>query len=144
LTEVTRSPYDEVMLTELMFDFKDIVVYEISSSILVAEEEQSSHRGHFRCYIDNTTKEFFVEVACVDMMKALNRSTLMNILKLAEEAGAETAYVCLRKTIGNKVQYLKNFLFVGFEQLGVEEQKEISMTRTHTLLKYSIVNNEEL
>ena len=39
--------------------------------------------------------------------------------------------------------HLKKFIFIGFEQLTGEEQLKISMTRTHSMLKYAIVNQEE-
>jgi len=143
MIRVTRSPSDEFLLTELAFDMKDMITYEINTCILVAERQQDTHRGFFRCYMDNESKEFFIEISSQEMMEAFKRSTLLNILELAEEAGAETAYICLSKTIQQKSTHLKKFIFIGFEQLSQEEQSQISMTTTHSLLKYSIVNKEE-
>jgi len=143
MKQVKRSPDDEFLLTELAFDMKDMITYEINTCILVAERQQDTHRGSFRCYMDNASKEFFIEISSQEMMEAFKRSTLLNILELAEEAGAETAYICLNKAIQQKSAHLKKFIFIGFEQLSQEEQTEISMTRTHSLLKYSIVSKDE-
>jgi len=137
------SPDDEILLTELAFDTKDITTYEVNSVILVAEREQSNPDGKFRCYMDSTNKEFFVEIATEGTMTAFTQSALLNILELAEEAGAETCYICVRKTIKGQEAYLRNFLFVGFEKLTEEEQKKISMTKTHAIMKCSLNSNED-
>jgi len=131
------------LLTELACDAKDMITYEVNTCILVAEEQQDTHKGSFRCYMDNASKEFFIEISSQQMMEAFKKSTLLNILELAEEVGAETAYICLNSSIEKKGAHLKKFIFIGFEQLTEEEQSKISMTRTHSLLKYSIVNDEE-
>jgi len=143
MKEVIRSPDDEILLTELTFDCKDLITYEISTVILVAEREHSFPHGSFRCYMDPTSKEFFIEIPDEETMKAFTRSALLNVLELAEEANAETVYVCLRKTIKRQESYLRNFLFVGFQKLTEEDQKEISMTRTHSILKCSVNSEEE-
>jgi len=137
------SPDDEILLTELAFDTKDITTYEVNSVILVAEREQANPHGKFRCYMDSNTKEFFIEIATEGTMTAFTQSALLNILELAEEAGAETCYICVRKTIKGQETYLRNFLFVGFEKLTEEEQKKISMTKTHGILKCSLNSNED-
>jgi len=132
------SPDDEILLTELAVDTKNMITYEISSVILVAEREQANTHGKFRCYLDSTTKEFFIEIASEGTMTAFSQSALLNIMGLAEEAGAETCYICVRKTVKGQEAYLRNFLFVGFEKLTEEEQKKISMTKTHGILKCSL------
>jgi len=137
------SPDDEILLTELTFDTKDLTTYEISSVILVAEREQANPHGRFRCYMDNNSKEFFIEIPDESTMTAFTQSALLNIMKLAEEAGAETCYICVRKTVKNQEAYLRNFLFVGFEKLTEVEQKKISMTRTHGILKCSLNSEDE-
>jgi len=141
LIQVARSPEDEILLTELTFDNKDITTYEISSLILVAEETHS--KGKFRCFMAESTKEFFIEIPDEATMKAFNQSTLINVLELASRAGAETMYVCVRKTIHRQQNYLKSFMFVGFEKLDAKEQATISMTKTHTILKCSLNGDEE-
>lgn len=85
--------------------------------------------------MDAATKEFFIEIPDEATMKAFTQSGLLNTMKLAEDAGAETCYVCLRKTVKNQDSYLRNFLFVGFQKLREAEQKKISMTKTHRILK---------
>jgi len=129
-------------MTELTFDIKDMITYEISSIILVAEREQANPHGTFRCYMDSTNKEFYIEIATQGMINTFTQSALLNIMELAEEAGAETCYICVRRTIKNQEAYLRNFLFVGFEKLSEEDQKKISMTQTHGILKCSL-NSEE-
>lgn len=109
--------------------------------MLVAEHERD--HGKFRCYLDPVAKDFFIEIPDETTISVFTRSALINMLKLAEEAGAETVYVCVRKTVKQQKIYLKNFLFVGFEQLTEEEQKKISMTRTHGILKYSLASEDD-
>jgi len=137
------SPDDEILLTELTFDTKDMVTYEVSSVILVAEREQANPHGKFRCYMDSTNKEFFIEIATEGTMTAFTQSALLNIMGLAEEAGADTCYICVRNTVQNQGTYLRNFQFVGFEKLNEEELKKISMTRTHGILKCSLKSEED-
>jgi len=143
LRKVDMSPDDEILLTELAFDAKDIITYEVSSVILVAEREQANPHGRFRCYMDSRTKEFFIEIESESTMAVFSQSALLNIMGLAEEAGAETCYICVRKTVKGQENYLRNFLFVGFERLTEQEQKKISMTRTHGMLKCSLKSNED-
>jgi hypothetical protein len=143
MRKVEMSPDDEILLTELTFDNKDMITYEISSVILVAEREQANPFGKFRCFMDPIAKEFFIEIPNEGTMNAFSQSALLNILGLAEEAGAETIYICIRKTVKRQEAYLRNFLFVGFEKLTENEQKKISMTRTHGILKCSLKSEEE-
>lgn len=142
ISQVQRSPDDEILLTELTFDLKDLITYEISSVILVAEKQLANPNGTFRCYMDAATKEFFIEIPDEATMMAFTQSALLNTMKLAEDAGAETCYVCLRKGVKNQESYLRNFLFVGFQKLREGEQKKISMTRTHRILKCALKSDD--
>jgi hypothetical protein len=137
------SPDDEILMTELTFDAKGITAYEISSVILVAEREQANPHGTFRCYMDHAAREFFIEIPTEETMHAFTQSALLNIMGLAEEAGADTCYICVRNTVQNQSTYLRNFQFVGFEKLNEEELRTISMTRTHGILKCSLNSEEE-
>jgi len=137
------SPEDEILMTELTFDTKGIQTYEINSVILVAEREQANPHGTFRCYMDHAAREFFIEISTEETMLAFTQSALLNIMRLAEEAGALTCYVCVRNTVQNQGTHLRNFQFVGFEKLNEQELKKISMTRTHGLLKCSLGHDEE-
>jgi len=143
LRKVNRLPSDEIILTELMFDARELITYDITSSILMAEEEHEDPNATLRCYMDTDAKEFFIEVSTKESMDAFTKSTFINIVKLAEQNGAEVVYICLKKSIENKNSYLKSFLFLGFEKLSNEEQKSMSKTRTHSLLKYNINNQED-
>jgi len=144
MRQVERSPDDEILLTELAIDNKNFVTYEVSSLLLVADQEQAITHGRFRCFMELKTKEFFIEIPDEETMRAFTRSALINVMKLAEEAGAETVYVCVRKTVKKQEAYLKNFLFLGFEKLTQAEQKKISMTRTHGILKCSLSSEEDI
>jgi hypothetical protein len=140
LKKMVRSPSDEVLLTELAIDAKDITIYDITSVIYVGEKPESKPHGEFKCYMDNTTKEFFIEISDKTKLEAFTKSALLNILDVAENAEAETVHMCLRKTLDRSAlaTFMKTFLFIGFQQLTPEEQKNISMTQTHTLLKYQV------
>jgi len=137
------NPDDEILLTELTFDQKEINIYEVSSVILVAERVQANPNGKFRCFMDPIAKEFFIEIDNEDTMNAFTQSALLSILGLAEEAGAETCYICIRNTVSNKDSHLRNFLFVGFEKLTEDDQKKISMTKTHGILKCNLQTEED-
>jgi len=140
-----------------MFDAKELITYDITSSILMAEEEHENLKSSLRCYMDVEAKEFFIEISTKESMGTFSKSTLINIVHLAEENGAEVVYICLKKTIENKSTlswnlpsndpkidaFLKNFMFLGFEKLSSEEQRRISKTKTHGLLKYTINGQEE-
>jgi hypothetical protein len=143
MRQVSTSPEDEILLTELAVDAKNLVTYEVTSVILVAEEEHVNPNGKFRCFMDSQTREFFVEIPNEGTMNAFNRSALLSIMELAEENGAETIYICVRKTVKRQEAYLKTFLFLGFEKLTEKEQKKISMTKTHGILKCSLSDESE-
>jgi len=143
LVQVQRSPEDEILLTELVFDSKDFISYEVSSMILVAEEKQEKPHGKFRCFLTQSTKEFFIEIPDEETMRAFKQSALINLLGLAERAGAKIVYICVRRTVQKQQSYLKNFLFVGFERLSEAEQRKISMTKTHSILKCLVNEDNE-
>jgi len=140
LKKMIRSPSDEVLLTELAIDAKDITIYDITSVITVGEKAELKPYGEWKCYMDNSTQEFFIEITDKTKLEALNQSALMNIFEVAQDAGAQLIYMCVRKTLDKKALsiYMRTFLFIGFGQLSGEEQKKISMTQTHTLLKYNV------
>jgi len=140
LKKMIRSPSDEVLLTELAIDAKDITIYDITSVIRIGEKAESKPFGEFKCYMDNSTSEFFIEITDKTKLEAFNQSALMNIFEVAQDAGAELIYMCVRKTVEQKALsiYMKTFLFIGFGQLTADEQRKISMTQTHTLLKYNV------
>lgn len=140
---LARTPSDEILLTELALDDKNISIYDISSVIVVGERESREARGQFKCFMDHDEKMFYIEISSIRTLEALSKSSLLNLLDLAEKAGAEKVYVCCRKTLGDIRSYLKNFIFIGFSQLSSEEQKKISMTQTHTLMSYNVLEEDE-
>jgi len=138
-----RTPSDEILLTELALDDKNITIYDITSVILVGEKESKEPHGQFKCFMDHDEKKFYIEIATTKTLEALSKSSVLNLLSFAEKAGAEKVYVCCRKTLGDIKYYLKTFMFIGFQQLTEEEQKRISMTQTHFLLGYEVFGDEE-
>jgi len=89
--------------------------------------------------MDNITKEFFIEICDDTKLEALTKSVLLNILTVAEKNFAKSFYMCIRKTLPKKTfdTVVKSFMFLGFVKLTAVEQKRISMTQTHELLKYT-------
>mmetsp|Transcript_13897 Transcript_13897/g.11869 ORF Transcript_13897/g.11869 Transcript_13897/m.11869 type:complete len:134 (-) Transcript_13897:156-557(-) len=130
-----------MLLTELAVDSDEIVTYEISSLIMVREQVQGEN-GKFKCYMNQKTMDFYIEIPDEKTIKSLSSSTLINMLELAENANAENVYVCLRKDAEFSKSSLRSFKFVGFFELTVEEQSKITMSETHNILKY-VVNNSE-
>jgi hypothetical protein len=111
--------------------------------ILVGEKENKEPHGQFKCFMDHDEKKFYIEIATTKTLEALTKSSVLNLLAFAEQAGAEKVYVCCRKTLGDIKYYLKTFMFIGFQQLDQEEQKKISMTQTHFLLSYEVFGEDE-
>jgi len=142
MKQVQRSPDDEILLTELAFDTKNFIPYEVHSVILVAEEQANPH-GPFKGFLEQNTKEFFVEISDEDSMKIFTRSALLTVMKLATEAGAEKMYICVRNSVNSVEKYLKTFLFLGFEKLSPLEQKKISITKTHKILKCNLKEEDD-
>jgi len=138
-----RTPSDEILLTELALDEKNITIYDITSVILVGEKESKEPHGSFKCFMDHDEKKFYIEIATTKTLQALTQSATLNLLSFAETVGAEKIYVCYRKSLGDIRYYLKTFMFIGFQQLTEEEQKEISMTQTHFLLSEDVLGDEE-
>jgi hypothetical protein len=145
MRKLQRTPSDEILLTELAWDDKDVSIYDITSVILVGERASvQSPFGKLKCYLDHESKEFFIEINESTPLKVFTRSVLLNILDLAEREGAKKLYACLRRGTHNLEQFVKAFLFVGFMKLDEEEMKQVSMTQTHILVQYNLEEEEEL
>eukprot|EP01017_Pseudomicrothorax_dubius_P004159 TRINITY_DN1076_c0_g1_i1.p1 TRINITY_DN1076_c0_g1~~TRINITY_DN1076_c0_g1_i1.p1 ORF type:complete len:146 (-),score=37.08 TRINITY_DN1076_c0_g1_i1:301-738(-) len=142
MKKIRRTPSDEFLLTELAIDRKDITIYDISSVFLVGEKATQYNR--FKCYMDHTTKEFFVEVTSECPLKKFTQSTVLNLLDTAEKEGAERVYVCVRKDMNEHAAYIRAFNFIGFKTLSQQEQDLVSMTITHTLLEYDLKSEGDL
>ena len=139
MRKLQRTPSDEILLTELAWDEKDVSIYDITSCILVGERANvQSPFGKLKCYLDHDSKEFFIEINEKTPLKVFTRSVLLNLLDLAEKEGATKLYACLRRGTQNLEQFVKAFLFVGFTKLEEEEMKKVSMTQTHILVQYSL------
>jgi len=141
--QLKRTPSDEILLTELALDDKNITIYDITSVILVGEKETKEPHGTFKCFMYHDEKKFYIEIATTRALEALTKSSILNLLTFAEQAGAEKAYVCCRKTLGDISYYLKTFLFIGFTQLSEDDQQEISMTQTHFLMCYDVLADQD-
>ena len=57
--------------------------------------------------MDNTSQEFFIEITNKTKLEAFTRSSMLNLLEVAEEANAETVYICIRKSVDQKSNYFK-------------------------------------
>lgn len=129
---------DEMLLTQLALDDKEIVIYDIASAIYLGERSRVAPLHKFKCFLDAAAGHFFVELSDKSPFENLTKSTFLKILDIAESIGAKQVFVCIHnKTaeIGAKIQTL---LFVGFKKLIGEEARRVSHTRTHTLLSYDL------
>lgn len=68
---------------------------------MVGERANLTPFAKLKCYMDNETKEFFIEINQSTPLKAFTRSVLLNILDLAEKEGAKKLYACLRRGTEN-------------------------------------------
>lgn len=71
--------------------------------------------------MDNITKEFYVEVSSDLQIENFNRSSVLNMLDLAEKAGADKFYICVRKNIEKHNALVKKFSFIGFRKLSQDK-----------------------
>jgi len=115
MRRIQRTPSDEILLTELALDNKEFTIYDISSQILVGERETSLPYGRFKCYLDSELKEFVIEINENTPRNVLTRSTLLKMLDLAENEGASQVIAAFRRDTKEIEQYIKTFLFLGFE-----------------------------
>eukprot|EP01016_Furgasonia_blochmanni_P033827 TRINITY_DN3576_c0_g1_i1.p5 TRINITY_DN3576_c0_g1~~TRINITY_DN3576_c0_g1_i1.p5 ORF type:complete len:130 (+),score=33.88 TRINITY_DN3576_c0_g1_i1:522-911(+) len=87
--------------------------------------------------MDNSSKMFFLEVETQEDLQIMHKSALLRLLDLAEQAGASTFNLCVRKTSTIHDGLVRTFSFLGFKKLKHEEQiQKISMTETHSVLVY--------
>jgi len=141
IRKLKRSPSDEFLLTELALDFKDLTVYDISSLILVGEKVEKDPHGMFKCFMDHENKEFFIEVNAKHPLKSFTRSTLLTLVDMAAKQNALAIYVCVRNGIPEYASILRAFSFIGFAKL--QEQRKLTISKTHTLLKYDLKGEDE-
>jgi len=135
-----RTPSDEFLLTELAMDCKNITIFDISSVFMM--KEQPTPYTKFKCYIDHDTKEFFIEATDTTPLETFTTSTLLNLLNTAEREGASKVFICVREDLHDYDAFLKTFSTLEFKILSPEQQAQISMTTTHTLLEYDFSREE--
>ena len=112
---------------------------------MVGEEPDTSNPfATFKCFVDQSTKDFFIEINQNTPIKYFTRTTLFNLLDCAEQEEARNVFVCFSKDTQDLENSLKTFLFVGFQVLD-EKEKAIasSFTQTHFLLKYSLSESSD-
>ena len=97
--QLERSPSDELLLTELTWDFKDFTPYEISSEVIVGEHPLNASFNLFKCFLNAKESQCFIEITEDSQIARFTRSTLLKLLDVAEEKGAKTVFVCIRKDI---------------------------------------------
>jgi hypothetical protein len=137
-----RSPSDEFLLTELAIDKKNITIFDISTMFMI--REQAVQYKKFKCYMDHTTNEFFIEVTHSTPLKAFTQTTVLNLLDKAEHEGAKKAYFCIRKNVPDYDGFVRNFTAIGLRILSEKEQAQLSITTTHKLLEYDLVNEGDV
>lgn len=86
---------DEMILTSLGLDDKDIVIYDIASAVYIGDRMNLTPVHTFKCFLDITTGGFFVELSDKSPFENLTKSTFLKILDIAESLGASSVYVCL-------------------------------------------------
>ena len=93
-----KTVSDDLLLKELHLNDKPIIIYDISSLITIVEEKESSPFGVFKCYFNDQSKEFLIEINETIPRKVFTRSILLNLLDFGEKEGANIIYACLRKS----------------------------------------------
>jgi hypothetical protein len=97
---------DELLLTQLALDDREIVIYDIASAIYLGERQRNAPLHTFKCFFDKESANFFVELSDKSPFEHLTKSTFLRILDIAESLSAERVHVCLHnKTtdIGAKI-----------------------------------------
>lgn len=140
IKKMKRTPSDEFLLTELAMDCKNITIFDISSVFMM--KEQPTPYTKFKCYIDHDTKEFFIEATDTTPLETFTTSTLLNLLNTAEREGATKVFICVRQDLHDYDAFLKTFSTLEFKILSPEQQEQISMTMTHTLLEYDFARED--
>lgn len=115
-----------MLLTQLALDKKDIIIYDIASSIYLGEKKRNTPLFTFKCFFDSQSLNFFVELSNKSPFEHLTKSTFLKILDIAEELGAERVYVCIDNKVNDIGTKIQTLLFVGFKKLYGEELDEIS------------------
>lgn len=136
MKEMRRSPSDEFLLTELAIDRKNITIFDISTVFMLREQPVPFKK--FKCYMDHTTAEFFVEITHITAIKAFTPATVLALLNKAEAEGAKKAYFCIRKNIAEYKSFIKAFTSIGMKLLTSQEQQEVTISTTHSLMCYDL------
>ncbi|EGR34431.1 hypothetical protein IMG5_012080 [Ichthyophthirius multifiliis] len=137
---VEQQIEDEVLLTLLKLDEKNIIIYDIASVINWGDFSKEKPLQTFKCLYDTDNKNFYVELSEKSPMEHLTKSTFLKILDIAEQMGAQNVLTCLNNKISDINTRIQILMFVGFRKIIGEELKSISKTRTHTILCYDLQN----
>jgi len=96
-----------------------MIIYEISSVIVVCEQEEQAR--NFLCFMRDETNEFFIEITDEEKLVGFTQSILLNILDVAEEAGAEDVYVCIVKNLREKGNYGARYFSYFLDRFSFEK-----------------------
>jgi hypothetical protein len=142
MREMVRTPSDEFLLTELAIDRKDITIFDISTVFMLREQVVPYKK--FKCYMDHTTAEFFIEITHLTPLKTFTPNTVLALLDKAEKEGAKTAYFCIRQNIPEYRAFVKSFTAIGLKMLSEGEQEKVTISNTHSLMRYDLSNEGDI
>ena len=77
-------------------DNKNFTIYDITSKISIGEN--FTPFGKFKCYMDHSVDEFYLEINESTPKSIFTRSTIINLLDIAENQNAKKLLVCLRNS----------------------------------------------
>jgi len=120
-----------------------VTTYEVNSIILMGEEEYENPSGNFTCYMNNETKQFFIEVSTEETLRGFTKSTFLNMLRLAQASKAEDVFICVDNSVSNKDRYCKDLLFVGCSKLSTSERKKLMVPPMYTVLRFPIDDSQD-
>ncbi|KRX09189.1 hypothetical protein PPERSA_05858 [Pseudocohnilembus persalinus] len=96
LQVLERTIEDEVLLTELALDRKDLIIYDINPSIVLSQDIRNDSCV-FKGFLDENNKEFFIEIS-EQQKDYFTKSFFLQLCDVAEELGAIKIYACLRNS----------------------------------------------
>jgi hypothetical protein len=96
----------------MALDSLDLEVYDISW-IVAANLNRANSLGSFKCFIDQSTGEFFFEISEKTPLNSFSQSLFLEIIDAAEKAKTKTVYACFRRDtidISKDSSYIKNII----------------------------------
>jgi len=143
ITACSLDDLNEVDENEHEIEDPAVTTYEVNSIILMGEEEYENPNGSFTCFMNNETKQFFIEVSTEETMQGFTKSTFLNMLRLAQASKADDVFICIDNSVSNKNHYCKGLLFVGCSKLSTSERKKLMVPPMYTVLRFPIDDSQD-